>query len=63
MGRPRGFSERTILEAAADAFVRGGYEGTSVDDLVHALKLHRGSLYRAFGSKHGLFLAVLRHYV
>ncbi len=36
MGRPRGFSEGTILEAAADAFVRGGYEGTSVDDLVSA---------------------------
>ena len=63
MGRPRSFDEGTVLDAAADAFVRGGYEGTSVDDLVHALKLHRGSLYKAFGSKHGLFLAVLRHYV
>ena len=63
MGRPRGFSESAVLEAAADTFVRGGYEGTSIDDLVHALKLHRGSLYKAFGSKHGLFLAVLRHYV
>ncbi len=63
MGRPRGFDEGTVLEAAAGAFVRGGYEGTSVDDLVQALKLHRGSLYKAFGSKHGLFLAVLRHHV
>lgn len=63
MGRPRSFDEGTVLGAAAQAFVRGGYEGTSVDDLVQALKLHRGSLYKAFGSKHGLFLAVLRHYV
>lgn len=63
MGRPRGFSESAVLEAAADTFVRGGYEGTSIDDLVQALKLHRGSLYKAFGSKHGLFVAVLRHYV
>jgi TetR/AcrR family transcriptional repressor of nem operon len=63
MGRPRSFDEGNVLDAAAEAFVRGGYEGTSVDDLVQALKLHRGSLYKAFGSKHGLFLAVLRHYV
>lgn len=62
MGRPRGFSEQAVLRVAAKVFVRGGYEGTSIDDLVHALKLHRGSLYKAFGSKHGLFLAVLRHY-
>jgi TetR/AcrR family transcriptional regulator, transcriptional repressor for nem operon len=40
-----------------------GYEGTSIDDLVKALNLHRGSLYKAFGSKRGLFLAVLRRYV
>lgn len=63
MGRPRGFSEEVVLEGAAVVFVRGGYEGTSVDDLVTALQLHRGSLYKAFGSKRGLFLAVLRHCV
>ncbi len=63
MGRPRGFSEAEVLDAAADAFVLGGYEGTSIDDLVKALNLHRGSLYKAFGSKRGLFLAVLRRYI
>lgn len=63
MGRPRSFSEGAVLEAAAQAFVAGGYEGTSIDDLVKALNLHRGSLYKAFGSKRGLFLAALRHYV
>ena len=63
MGRPRGFSEEAVLEAAASVFIRGGYEATSIDDLVKALNLHRGSLYKAFGSKRGLFLAVLRHYI
>jgi TetR/AcrR family transcriptional regulator, transcriptional repressor for nem operon len=63
MGRPRSFNEEAVLDAAAEAFVKGGYEGTSIDDLVKALNLHRGSLYKAFGSKHGLFLAVLRRYV
>jgi len=59
MARPRGFQEREVLLLAADAFVAGGFEGTSIDDLVKALGLHRGSLYKAFGSKHGLFLAAL----
>ena len=59
MARPRGFDEQEILLLAADAFVAGGFEGTSIDDLVKALALHRGSLYKAFGSKHGLFLAAL----
>lgn len=63
MGRPRSFDEATVLDAAGAVFVRGGYEGTSVDDLVTALNLRRGSLYQAFGSKRGLFLAVLRRYV
>lgn len=63
MGRPRGFSEEAVLDGAAAVFIRGGYEGTSVDDLVTALQLHRGSLYKAFGSKRGLFLAVLGHRV
>ncbi len=63
MGRPRGFSEDQVLDAAAGVFVLNGYEGTSIDDLVKALNLHRGSLYKAFGSKRGLFLAVLQHYI
>nr|MBA2478770.1 helix-turn-helix transcriptional regulator [Sporichthyaceae bacterium] len=63
MGRPRGFSEEAVLDGAAAVFIRGGYEGTSVDDLVTGLQLHRGSLYKAFGSKRGLFLAVLGHRV
>ena len=60
MARPRGFDEQEVLLLAADAFVAGGFEGTSIDDLVKELGLHRGSLYKAFGSKHGLFLAALR---
>lgn len=49
MGRPRGFDEDIILEAAAGAFARGGYEGTSIDDLVRTLGLHSGSLHQARG--------------
>ena len=60
MGRPRSFDEHTVIAAATKAFTDLGYEATSVDDLLHATGLHRGSLYQAFGSKRGLFLAVLR---
>jgi TetR/AcrR family transcriptional regulator, transcriptional repressor for nem operon len=63
MGRPRQFDEPEVLLAATAVFVENGYEGTSIDDLVKALNLHRGSLYKAFGSKRGLFLAVLGFYV
>jgi AcrR family transcriptional regulator len=60
VGRTRGFDEATVLRAAVAAFRASGYEGTSVGELVEATGLHRGSLYQAFGSKRGLFLAGLR---
>ncbi len=52
-----------MLAVAAAAFVAGGYEGTSIDDLVTATGVHRGSLYKAYASKRGLFLAVLQRHV
>lgn len=60
MGRLRRFDESTVVAAASTAFTDLGYEATSVDDLLQATGLHRGSLYQAFGSKRGLFLAALR---
>ncbi|MDN5766773.1 MAG: TetR/AcrR family transcriptional regulator [Humibacillus sp.] len=60
MGRNRGFNESAVVAAAAVAFSTGGYEATSIDDLVRCTGLHRGSLYQAFGSKRGLFLLALR---
>ena len=60
VGRQRSFDERRVLASAATAFTDLGYEATSVDDLLQATGLHRGSLYQAFGSKRGLFLSALR---
>lgn len=60
MARPQTLRREDAIAAAAGVFVRLGYEGTSVDDLLGALGVHRGSLYHAFGSKRGLFVAVLR---
>jgi AcrR family transcriptional regulator len=60
MARPRNFNEDEVIERAAGAFGRLGYTGCSVDDLVDATGLQRGSLYKTFGSKRGLFEQVLR---
>lgn len=63
MGRTRSFDEPSTLAAAGDVFRTRGYEGTSIDDLVTALGLHRGSLYHAYGSKRGVFVATLHHHL
>ena len=61
MARPRGFHEDNVIDRAADAFGRLGYAACSIDDLVNATGLQRGSLYKVFGSKRGLFEQVLRN--
>jgi AcrR family transcriptional regulator len=43
-------------------FWRQGFEGTSIADLTHELKITRPSLYAAFGSKEALFLRALDRY-
>jgi AcrR family transcriptional regulator len=63
MGRPRSFDEDAAVARAAALFADRGYEGTSIDDLVQALGVHRGSLYSTFGSKRALYLRVLRGHV
>lgn len=63
MGRPRAFDEDEAVRAASRLFAAQGYEGTSVDDLVTGLGVHRGSLYKVFGSKRGLYLEALRRHL
>ncbi|MFI1733535.1 TetR/AcrR family transcriptional regulator [Streptomyces acidicola] len=63
MGRPRAFDTDQAVSAAAALFAAHGYEGTSVDDLVTATGVHRGSLYKVFGSKRGLHLTALRNHL
>jgi AcrR family transcriptional regulator len=62
MGRPRSFDEDQVLRAARDQFWSTGYAGTSVDDILTATGLGKGSLYGAFGDKHQLFLRVFDNY-
>jgi TetR/AcrR family transcriptional regulator, transcriptional repressor for nem operon len=63
MARPRKFAEGDVVAAARDEFWRRGYAATSVDDLTAATGLGKGSLYGAFGDKHGLYLRALDDYI
>lgn len=49
-----------MVRRAAALFSVRAYDGTSIDDLVAHLGVHRNSLYKTFGSKRGLYLAALR---
>lgn len=62
MARQREFDLDTAVAAAMDVFRNKGYEGTSMRDLAEATGLGSGSLYAAFGSKDGLYLAALDLY-
>ncbi len=62
-GRPRSFDIDAAIERAMDVFWSSGYHGTTLPDLLAATRLSRGSLYAAFGDKHGLFLRALDRYI
>ncbi|WP_205697609.1 TetR/AcrR family transcriptional regulator [Conexibacter sp. SYSU D00693] len=62
MARPREFDEQAVLDAAQQAFRTHGYAGTSLQELMAATGLGKGSLYAAFGDKHALYLRVLDDY-
>lgn len=63
MPRPRKFDETDVIAAAREEFWTRGYGATSVEDLTAATGLGKGSLYGAFGDKHGLFMRALDDYV
>lgn len=62
MPRPRQFDEDRVLSAVQAAFWDKGFAGTSLEDLLTASGLGKGSLYGAFGDKQSLFRRVLREY-
>jgi len=62
MARTAEFDRQEVLQRALDIFWQEGYCKCSVARLVEATGLKPGSLYAAFGSKEGLFLAVLEFY-
>ncbi|NQX28654.1 TetR/AcrR family transcriptional regulator [Microbacteriaceae bacterium VKM Ac-2854] len=62
MPRPRRFDEIALLDGALEIFWSRGFERTSIEDVATATGVGNGSIYAAYGSKLGLFLAVFRRY-
>lgn len=62
MARPRKFDEDAVLDQAMEIFWTHGYDGASMAELTKAMGMTAPSLYFAFGSKRGLFDAVLERY-
>jgi len=62
MARPREFDIDEALDRAMGVFWAKGYEGASLQDLLKAMKIARGSLYKAFHDKYTIYIAALDRY-
>jgi TetR/AcrR family transcriptional regulator, transcriptional repressor for nem operon len=63
MPRKKTTTRSAILEPALGHFWRNGFATSSMDDLVATTRASRHAIYAEFGSKDGLFEAVLALYV
>lgn len=61
-GRPLEFDPDAALDAAMQVFWRNGYENTSMQDLLDAMRISKSSLYQAFGGKQALFERCMTRY-
>lgn len=62
MPRPKEFNPDEALEKAMQVFWHKGYEATSMEDLLSAMDINRGSLYATFGDKRELFMKAMELY-
>ncbi|MEO0359463.1 MAG: TetR/AcrR family transcriptional regulator [Pseudomonadota bacterium] len=56
---PRSATERRIIEAARELFMRDGFAATSTDALCKAASVSKTSIYKYFGNMLGVFGAVV----
>jgi TetR/AcrR family transcriptional regulator, transcriptional repressor for nem operon len=62
LARSKEFDVDKALWAAVKVFWQRGYAGASVQNLVEAMGIERGSLYATYGDKEQLFLQALERY-
>jgi len=62
MGRKIAFDRDEALAAALKAFWLDGYDKTSLEDLLSAMKIKNSSFYNTFESKEALFLEAVQSY-
>lgn len=58
---PNDDKARQILDGARRIFLRDGFDGASMNDIVRAAGVSKGTLYVYFPSKEALFAALIRH--
>lgn len=62
MSSAKKYDRIELLDRAVELFRRQGFSGTSTAELVAELGVNRKSMYAEFGSKQGLFEAVMERY-
>src|ERR1700726_319820 len=62
-GRPKSFDRTAAIHQAMELFWDRGYEGTTFDDLIGAMKLSPSSFYHEFGSKERLYREAVDYYL
>ncbi len=62
MARNQEFNTQDALEQAMRVFWDKGYKGASLNILLDAMDIGKGSFYATFGSKYALFLEALKLY-
>lgn len=63
VGRPREFELEEAVRKAMNVFWDRGYHDASLPDLLDGMELSRGSFYKAFVDKRGIFLRALDAYI
>lgn len=63
IGRPREFDIDDAVRKAMNVFWDHGYHDASLQDLLDGMELSKGSFYKAFGDKKGVFLRALDAYI
>lgn len=62
VGRPKSFDEGEVLALAMNYFWEHGYENSSLDNLLMAMRIKKSSFYHAFKNKEDLFSRCLELY-
>src|SRR5690349_5506869 len=56
--RRRQMTRDALVDAAAEVFVRRGFDAASLDEIAETAGFTRGAIYKHFDNKEDLFLAV-----
>lgn len=56
-------TRENLLASATEVFVKKGFSGARVDEIARRAKANKAMIYYHFGSKEGLYKAVLLKYI